>query len=403
MVVGTVNQMGIGKVKGFSIFSYGFRPFFLASSIYAILPLIPWLFYLLGWFQPNIAIATWHAHEMLFGFVGAGISGFLLTSLPKWTNTAPLTGKGLKLFFGFWLAGRLAFWAFLLFDHPIFGYLLFVDLLLPLAQTLRIRSLLVSTQNKRNYIFVAILTALAIANLLIILDLNNITSHTASLAAILAPNIIMITIAVIGGRVTYSFTQSYFQQTNQAIDLLKFRVLEKGALYLLVLNAILDLIFPHSIASYTVAMMACIAHGLRLLCWKSLKTFDNPMVWVLHLGYFWLVFALFLKAMEAVLGLPNNLYLHAFTLGSVGTFMLGIMTRAALGHTGRKLIATPIIVISYLLISLAALIRIVCPFFPDLYSYGMGVAGLLWIISYVIYLSEYALILTSPRIDGQPG
>lgn len=395
--------MPIGKSQSFSIFSYGFRPFFLASSVYAILPLIPWMLYLMGGFQPSIAITTWHAHEMLFGFVGAGISGFLLTSMPKWTNTPPLIGDGLKQFFGLWLAGRLAFWAFLFFDHPVFGYLLFVDLLLPAAQTLRMRRLLVSTQNKRNYIFIAILASLVIANLLIITDLNNITSNTASLASILAPNIIMVTIAVIGGRVTSSFTRSYFQQTNHTIELLKFPVLEKAALYLLVLNAIFDLISPHSTASYTVAMIACIAHGLRLLCWKSLKTLNNPMVWILHLGYFWLVFALFLKAMEGVLGLPNNLYLHAFTLGSVGTYMLGIMTRAALGHTGRDLIATPIIVVSYLLISLAALIRITCPFFPDFYTVGMGLAGLFWIISYTIYLSEYALILTSPRVDGQPG
>ena len=399
----SLNETPIGKSQAFSIFSYGFRPFFLASSLYAILPLIPWMLYLMGEFQPNTAITTWHAHEMLFGFVGAGISGFLLTSMPKWTNTPPLTGKGLKQLFGFWLAGRLAFWAFLFFEHPIFGYLLFLDLLLPLAQTLRIRKLLVSTENKRNYIFIAILAALVVANFLIILDLNNITSNTASLAAILAPNIIMITIAVIGGRVTYSFTHSYFQKTNQVIDLLKFPVLEKAALYLLVLNAIVDLIIPHSIISYTVAFIACIAHGLRLLGWKSLKTFNNPMVWVLHLGYFWLVFALFLKASEGVLDLPHNLYLHAFTLGAVGTYMLGIMTRAALGHTGRDLIASPIIVVSYLLISLAALIRILCPLFPDLYTYGMGIASLLWVISYTIYLTEYTTILTSPRVDGQPG
>ncbi len=387
----------------FSIFSYGFRPFFLAASIAAILPLIPWTLYLLDMFEPTISLKTWHAHEMLFGFVAAGISGFLLTAIPSWTNTPPLTGTGLKYFVYFWLAGRIAFWLFLVFEHPIFGYLLFLDLLLPIAQTMRITKIFIKTKSKRNFIFIAIMAALAVANILVILELNNITSNTAMIGAIFAPNIIMITIGVIGGRVTPNFTRSYLKQRNIKAEIRTFPLIEKLALGLLIFNAIIDLIIPHSTISYTIAICAAIAHLIRFSQWQSIKTLGNPMVWVLHLGYLWLIIALFFKGTESWLELPYNLYLHSFTIGAVGIYLLGIMSRAALGHTGRKLIAYRRITIAYLLLLAAAIIRTATPFYTEFFTLGMVSTTILWVIAFGLYLWVYLPILTSPRIDGRAG
>ncbi len=396
-------QIDEPEKKDFSLFSYGFRPFFLAAGIAAIVPIIPWIFYLLGMFDAEISLPLWHAHEMLFGFVAAGISGFLLTAVPNWTNTPALTGVGLKRLVYFWLMGRVAFWCFLFFEHPIFGYLLFLDLLLPIAQLIRLSKIIIKTKNKRNFVFIGILAMLATANLLIILELNDITADTATMGAILAPNIVMLTIGVIGGRVTPSFTRAYFAQRALDVRVQTFPIVEKIALLLLAANAVVDVILPDSFASYFVALCAAVVHGIRLSQWQSLKTLANPLVWVLHVGYFWLVIALFLKGSEALFGLPYHLYLHAFTVGAIGVYLLGIMSRASLGHTGRQLIASRRITVAYILVCVAAIIRISTPFFPDYFSYGMAFTSVLWVSAFGIFLWVYYPILTRPRIDGKPG
>jgi uncharacterized protein involved in response to NO len=387
----------------FSIFSYGFRPFFLAAGIYTILPIIPWMLYLSGLYEPHISLQSWHAHEMLFGFVAAGISGFLLTAIPNWTNTPPLKGAGLRRFVYFWLLGRIAFWLFLAFDHPVFGALLFLDLLLPVSQGIRIARIFWKSGSKRNFIFVGVMAGLAAANLLVILDLSGITIGTAAIGAVFAPNIIMVTIAVIGGRVTPSFTRAYLDKRGIKASIRIFPLLEILAIGVLVLNAVLDLITPQSTLAYSVALIACVLHALRLSQWACMKTLGNPMVWVLHLGYLWLVVALFLKGAEGWLGLPYHLYVHAFTIGAVGIYLLGIMSRAALGHTGRKLQASKPIALAYLLVFAAALIRVVTPFYPDIFVQGMGLTTALWVLAFSLFLWVYAPILTSPRIDGKPG
>ncbi|GAA6211954.1 NnrS family protein [Hyphomicrobiales bacterium 4NK60-0047b] len=387
----------------FSIFSYGFRPFFLAAGAYAILPIIPWLLYLMNLIEPSIPLQAWHAHEMIFGFVTAGIAGFLLSAIPNWTNTPPITGKNLKILFSLWFAGRFAFWLFLFFDHPFFSYLLFIDMLLPIAQFIHVSKVLISAKNNRNYIFIGILFSLALANFLAILDINDYSISRSSSGAIFATNILMITLSVIGGRVIPNFTRNYLKQKNNPYEIGKFSLVEKPALTLLILIAVLDLFSPHSIASYMIALLASIIHFIRFSRWGGGKTLENPIVWVLHLAYFLMIIALLLKGGQGVVNLPFNLYLHCFTVGSVGLFMIAIMSRASLGHTGRPLIVNSVISLAYLFVLFSALIRIVTPFFPSLLSIGMALSIGLWSVAYTLFLKIYIPILIAPRIDGKAG
>lgn len=391
------------KRNNFSIFSYGFRPFFLAVGIYAVLPLIPWALYLTGYFATGTNLQSWHAHEMLFGFVAAGISGFLLTAIPNWTGTAPLTGNGLKLFFCFWLSGRLAFWLFLFLDSPYAGYLLFLDLLLPIAHGIRITHILITTKNTRNFIFIGIMAALVIADLMFILDMNHFTDGTSRTGAIFTVNIIMMMVAVIGGRVTPNFTRSYLQQQNIAGNIGSFPIVESLAIGLLVLNALADVITPHSNISYSIAILACAVHAIRFSRWQTSKIMHQPILWVLHAGYLLLVVTLFLKGSETFLNLPYNLYLHAFTVGSAGLYILGIVTRASLGHTGRPLIIKPAVTAAYLLVICAVVVRVTSAFYAEHYINGMIVTIAFWSAAFLLYLKVYAPILTRPRVDGRPG
>lgn len=393
--------------KYFSIFSYGFRPFFLLAGVYAIIPILPWGLYLSGHLQPTVSLQTWHAHEMLFGFVTAGISGFLLSAIPNWTNTPPITGKNLKLLVYYWLIGRFVFWLYLFFDNPIFGYLLFLDLILPVSLTLMFSKVFITTGNKRNFIFIGILLALASANLLVLCELNGLLEEFnfawAGIGGIFATNIIMIAIAVIGGRVTPNFTRNYLQLKNSAFTICKPSYIEKPAILLIVFNALVDLSMPHTHLSYGVALLAAAVHMWRLSGWGGLKVLDNPIVWVLHLGYLWMVIALLLKGLEGFLTLPYNYYLHSFTVGSIGLYMIGIMSRAALGHTGRPLIVSQLIVAAYILILLAAIIRALAPFLGLYSNAAMVTTIILWSVAYFLYVFVYLPILIRPRIDGKPG
>ena len=389
--------------KHFSIFSYGFRPFFLACAIYAILPLIPWGFYLAGWFDPSISLQAWHAHEMLFGFVTAGAAGFLLTAIPNWTGAPAMTGNRLRRLFLCWLAGRAAFWAFLYFNHPVFGYLLLIDLLLPIFHGAHIARVLIGTKQSRNFIFIGIMAMFVFANILFILDFNGITTNTAQVSGIFIANVIMIMIAVVGGRVTPNFTRAWLRQQEIQATIRTFPLVEKLAIVSLVALAVVDLFAAQTGIAYGLALLAGVIHLIRFSQWASFKTLNNPSLWILHLGYGWLIIALFLKGSESWLHLPYHLYVHAFTVGTVGSYMLGIMSRAALGHTGRVLsISTPI-TLAYFMILAAAIIRITTPFFADFYADGMIAAMSLWIGAFALYLWVYTPILTTPRIDGKPG
>jgi uncharacterized protein involved in response to NO len=92
------------------LFSLGLRPFFLFGALWGAMAAPLWV-YVLAHGDGRIAGRAgmdWHIHEMLFGYVGAVIGGFLLTAVPNWTGRAPLAGTPLAVLFGLWAVGRLA-------------------------------------------------------------------------------------------------------------------------------------------------------------------------------------------------------------------------------------------------------------------------------------------------------
>ena len=390
--------------KPFSVFSYGFRPFFLAAGIYAILSLVPWMLYLFDFIQPKITMYVWHAHEMLFGFVAAAISGFLLTAIPKWTNTPPLSGTGLKLFFIYWIVGRIAFWLILFFDHPIFTNLLFLDLILPVLQGLRISRIIIKSKNYRNLIIVAIIGTLALANFLIILELNQVIDGIGKIGSILAPNIIMLMIAIIGGRITKNFTQNYYNKAGIQYTVKTFSLIEFLAISLLVFQVAADILFQNSHLSSSVTLFAAVIHTVRWSLWRGLHTRKNPLLCVLHVAYFALIVALFLKSAEHWFSLPNHIYIHVFALGAAGLFIMAVMSRATLGHTARELKANTTTVIAYVLIILAAFTRTGTEFLdPAYFNTGMALTTVLWSTGFIFFVFVYGPMLVRPRIDGLPG
>jgi uncharacterized protein involved in response to NO len=339
----------------------------------------------------------WHAHEMVFGYAVAVISGFLLTSVRNWTGARTLTGASLGALVGVWVAGR----ALPFLEHSLPGWLIaLVDLaFLPiLAGSLAVP--LLRSAPPRNMVFVPVLATLALANLLVHLGRLGMGLDTARLGVYLAVDLVVLLIAVVGGRVVPFFTERALPGSIPV----RRAWLEPLAIGSVVLLALVRLLGAPPWLLGGVAACAALAHGLRLAGWWDRRVASVPLLWVLHLGYAWLVLGMALTALGAAGRVSPFLALHALTTGAIGVMTLGMMARVALGHTGRALRPARPTVMAFALLNLAALLRVVAPFLaPEAYAGLVVASALLWSAGFGLALSVYAGILTRPRVDGRPG
>ena len=101
-----------GRVRGGpAIFHYGFRPFFLLGALSAAIAVPAWLAMLLIGVAPAgpFDAMQWHAHEMVLGFGGAALLGFLLTALPEFTASAAVPRRQVAILALLWLGARAGF------------------------------------------------------------------------------------------------------------------------------------------------------------------------------------------------------------------------------------------------------------------------------------------------------
>jgi len=205
--------------------------------------------------------------------------------------------------------------------------------------------------------------------------------------------------AVMAGRVIPMFTNNAILGAGARRTL----ALERAALgSLLALIAVDVLALPSPVVA-TVAAFAAVAHGWRLFLWSPWKTRSKPIVWILHASYAWIVVHLALRAAAALELLPATLATHALTVGAVGGLTIGMMTRTARGHTGRVLETTLVETAAYVLVMLAALVRVFVPMVPGWTMPAIVFSGLLWAAAFVLFTIAYWPILSRPRLDGRPG
>jgi len=384
-----------------AILAKGFRPFFLAAAVFAaaIVPL--WLLVVQGsvsstrYLQPSI----WHAHEMIFGFVVAVIAGFLLTAVGNWTQRETVVGKPLLMLTSLWLAGRLA----VTFSAALpRGLPAAIDLAFLPALTLGLARPLIAAKNRRNFVMLAILGALFLANLAVHLDalglLPNGTARRASLASI---DLILLMILLISGRVFPMFTRN-------ATGVQSIRSLPRLDVACVVTMALLTVVSaaaPGSRVGAGLAVLAGLVAAARAAHWGTQYTLRAPLLWILHGGYAWLVVGLLLRG-AAGLGAPvaESLATHALTVGAIGSVTLGMMARVSLGHTGRMLAAPAPMVGAFVAINIAAMARVLGPLLaPERYLDSLMVAAVMWAIAFVMFVFVYAPFLFRPRMDGRPG
>lgn len=383
-------------LTGWAPFALGFRPFFLAAGVYAVLMMGLWLGVLhgsldIGAWPPLV----WHGHEMLFGFAVAVIAGFLLTAAQNWTGIPTPRGKPLVVLFLLWLAGRLGF---LVPGLPPEGVAV-IDLLFLPALAFALALPILKAKQLNNYPFPLMLLALAAANALVHAEALGWTT-TARLGLHLATYAIVTMMVVMGGRVIPSFTDNKLRTRAR-----RWKTIERLAPAATLAALLAALIAPASLVTAALAAIAATVHVVRLVGWYTPKYWSVPLLWILHLGYAWIALGFALLAVSAAgIGMVAVSSLHAFTAGGIGVLTLGMMARVSLGHSGRMLEPAPVMTRAFVAINLAALLRVALPLlFPGVYAQSMLAAGLAWVIAFALFVAIYAPILLRPRVDGKPG
>jgi len=378
-------------------FALGFRPFFLAAGVYAVLLMALWLLVLRGSLSlGEMSPLVWHGHEMLFGFTVAVIAGFLLTAAQNWTGLRTPSGRPLAALFLLWLAGRLGF---LVPGLPA-GWVALVDLAFLPVMALALALPILKAKQLHNAPFPVMLLALTAANALVHGDALGWTTDTASLGLHLATYVVVTMIVVMGGRVIPSFTDNKLRTHAR-----RWKVVEWLVPVATVGALLAALIAPDALVTALLAALAAGVHGIRLAGWYTSKYWSVPLLWVLHLGYAWVALGFALLALAAA-GITATAVsaLHAFTAGGIGVLTLGMMARVSLGHTGRILEPAPMMTRAFVAINLAALIRVALPLlFPGVYSQIMAAAGVAWMAAFGLFVLLYAKMLLRPRVDGKPG
>jgi uncharacterized protein involved in response to NO len=393
--------------RRFALFDYGFRPFFLLTGLYAICAVAVWLWVLQSgaWPDGRLQPQHWHAHEMLFGFVAAAIAGFLLTAVPNWTGRRGFSGRPLMILVGLWFTGRLAMALAISLAGTLPALVVAaIDLAFFPALAAILAPSLIKARRFHNLPFLLILALLFTANLLFHLEWLGWAGVGIDAAVPLAVDTVLLVIVVVGGRIVPSFTLNALRKIGTPVTIPPRPWLDGAAIGSVALVLVVDLAAPGTPLAGAAALAAALLHAVRLGRWHGPKTIGEPILWVLHLGYAWIVIGLALKAAWLLAGAEfAALWLHALTIGGFATMILAVTTRASLGHTGRALVAPRPIVLSYLLITLAAAIRVFGPTIGIDYLAGMAAAGLLWVGAFLLFVIVYAPILVRPRPDGQPG
>ena len=358
----------ISRLRSYSgpaIFSYGFRPFFLVGAIYAGLAVLIWLPVFFGEVRLPAAFsaADWHIHEMLYGYLPAVITGFLLTAIPNWTGRLPIQGSPLAVLATVWAAGRLAVLLSSLLGPLAAGAIDLMFLLLIAAAAARE---VIAGRNWRNLPPVGILILLLGGNAAF--HLEACEKGTAEVGTRLGIAAAIALVSLIGGRVIPSFTRNWLARENPGRLPVPFKPYDVGSLAVSTLALLLWVAGPDWSGTALAMFTAGAAHTIRLARWAGDRTFGDRLVLILHIGYAFVPIGFILLGAAILFpqDVPVGAGIHAWTVGAIGVMTLAIMTRASLGHTGHRLHAGPLTQAIYAAVLVASLARVYAAFRPDL-------------------------------------
>ena len=380
--------------SGPAILSYGFRPFFFLAGLFAAVAVPAWIYMFYSGVEPGgtLSARDWHMHEMIFGYSGAVLAGFLFTAIPNWTGRMPRTGAPLALLVALWLLGRLAMAGV---GSPGAVALMGADLAFPLALLGMVAVEIIAGRNWRNLKILLPLGVFLLANL--VFHLENINGATTGTGLQLGLGVLVFLITLIGGRIVPSFTRNWLNKQAPG-GAMPAPVGRFDALCLLLTAVALLLwaLVPGLHWSGVALLVAAALNLLRLSRWQGARCAASPLLMMLHLSF------LFIPAGLTALGLavlfPDLTGMatgvHLLGIGAIGGMTIAVMMRAAMGHTGRALVAGRVLVAAFALIVLSAMLR---AFAPVSSQEAMTLAAAAWALGYLLFTLRLAPWLWLPK------
>lgn len=380
------------------LFGEGFRVFFLAAGVFALLAIGLWTLWLTARIDlPTAAPAIqWHAHEMIFGYGGATLAGFFLTAVPNWTGAKAARHIFITAAALIWLAGRIAvLWSGVLPAVLVAG----IDLAFLPVLCAKIATQLIRRPKPQNLMFLGLLMILLTANLFVHLEWAGFTADTASRGLYAGLYGLVAMIAVLGGRITPAFTRNAMTRAGRTSGLPRsFGPLDGLGVAAAIALPLATLAHLPAPMVGAIALLAGTVQISRLAFWRTRFTLGQPILWSLHLSFGLIGLGLVLTGLAAF-GLGTAIAaLHLTAIGGVGGMTLAVMSRASLGHTGRPLVAPIPVALAYVLLPLAAAFRWAASTWPGLYLPATLTAGLLWLLAFTLYLVAFWPVFLGPRL-----
>ncbi len=385
--------------QGPALFSYGFRPFFLFGAIWAALAMLVWVLMLSGavTIPTRFDATAWHAHEFLFGYLGAIIAGFLLTAVPNWTGRLPVVGWKLAGLFGLWVAGRLAIASSALL--PV-GVAATIDVLFPVVLGGLLLREIIAGKNWRNLVVLALLAAFTVANTIFHIEAAQGTMAAQGYGLRIGVAVVVLMIAVIGGRVVPSFTRNWLAQKKaEKLPVPPMQRFDKATLLATVAALLLWIITPNQPLTGIALLAIGVLHSVRLIRWQGTQTLAEPLLWVLHLGYAFIPLGALLEAFSILRPdiFPVAGAQHLWMAGAFGLMTLAMMTRATLGHTGQVLRAGRGTIFIYIAVIGSVLARLSAAIWVTDAMMLYVVAGTLWIGAFAGFAVAYGPCLMQQK------
>lgn len=381
--------------KGPALLSYGFRPFFLLGSLYAGLAVLAWLPMFYGELELSTAFAPrdWHIHEMLYGYLSAVITGFLLTAVPNWTGNLPLQGTPLLALVLLWIAGRLAVtmsawigWeAAAVIDN---AFLVLVGGAMGRE--------IITGRNWRNLKVLIALAVLVAGNVVFHVEAH--VSGAADYGVRFGIGATMMLIMLIGGRIVPSFTRNWLARENPGRLPASFGTFDIVSMVAAGIALLAWVAAPNLPATGAALIAAGLLQAVRLARWAGERTWRDRLVLILHIAYLFVPLGFVLTGLASLGLLPTGAGIHAWTGGAMGIMTLAVMSRASLGHTGRALVASRAVQVLYALVVTAALARICAAIHPGWSDALLHVAGAAWAVAFIGFGLSYWNVFTRPRV-----
>ncbi|MFD3189008.1 NnrS family protein [Sedimentitalea sp. HM32M-2] len=373
------------------------KPLFLASVLCALMAVAWWpLGVRLGVPAPALdPLSLWHAHELIFGFGGAAVGGYLLTALPSWTGAPPLNHAPLMALTAIWVLARATT---ALAEHLPQVLLIAANAGYFFGLGGIIGYQLVAAGACRKLGFCLILLLMGALDGLILGNLANREPAIGARLLAVAPMIPVILMVLVGSRAIPAFARNWLLRTGQATG-----SNAPGPASGQPAIAAVSLAAGFAFAGWQAA--AGIAEGCAAILlvwqmrrWPIRRTMTNPLLAALHLGFCWLPAGLALSGWARLFpgSYPAADAVHAITIGAMSGLIMAFAARAAAHRGGGDLRARSGFRAGFLLLWSATWVRLAVPLFADHSAALTGLAGVIWCAGWGLFLPGFLAGLAGP-------